>query len=947
MATKKKADRTKGPKKPLWTIPGLEKRCQEMLHEGLLATAPVKDKTKNKAKEDEQYGKFCDAVCGEFAEKLDGRRLTKFALKSRLPKLVWTHKVIEGLKLAIRTNQNLEEYRQEHCGWIPEAMFAKKAKFYRGITDFHATAQFIAGMGRLSTEDLGADAENFEFPNYSYAEPCKVAAGPEWTLAFVNGANIGIAHNRLIAENPVRRALSDAQRRGDAAVVISNGLTMDLKKAAGATKVYRAQVSGLHVKPEHLPPSYQAEAARILRDKPLGKVVYMPTQAKFLAFQDAWHKITHKPDGSPEYTGRVIYPLGHNEEELINSATYDEVRYLTILEQKRLEAEIAAAKSELADAYRADDEDAIEKWERKVEALTQERAMTIITNVSDEDIERRRRRMRALLAKKLQEAIPNCEVVSQGSVHLRVGDHSIKVVIPGNVHINDGLLASYVDESGAEIFRDTMARTVVVCHPYALNHRMVGRDDYDKNGQRDSAEVHVAPMCVDEEYLRNRLRHSTKSVHPISKVLKSEQFQPGVLVFKRTNGIVTGDSFPIAKLDNTKATASNFAYPYPETKYIWVAENTDIHFGSRSREVVWDDETQCFLGSTEAGFRMMRRSGLMERGRMPIHIVTVNDDWTQGNHFETHQQPDPRERPYRDIERYWQERQRELANLLRKGDTEGALQLTREMAKFNLGQFLIRGLDWVQPQMLEVLHRHLDPNIDFYSAVLANAKDSKLVIRGISEINGSGFDNRDVAVINFGSGNHLAATVEDALTEGVFYAEHAKGKLAQLPAWRNDPDFLERHVRAPLYSNQYFAWGTVKAPGGYEWGLNFMNSPARLTSWSDPLAGVVNNDRARGDSAGHQKGRVTLKTFGDKHFFAAVHTPYARYFMCAANTRTDLYGERGFPPNNTGIGFVGLPVDGPDAGPVLVRPIRFNQIRDYFNDPKASFDWEKFLPNAV
>jgi hypothetical protein len=109
---------------------------------------------------------------------------------------------------------------------------------------------------------------------------------------------------------------------------------------------------------------------------------------------------------------------------------------------------------------------------------------------------------------------------------------------------------------------------------------------------------------------------------------------------------------------------------------------------------------------------------------------------------------------------------------------------------------------------------------------------------------------------------------------------------------------------------------------------------------------VVSNDRARGDSAGHQKGRTTLRTFGDKHFFAAVNTPYSIYFMCAANTHTDLYGERGFPPNNTGVGFVGLPADGPDAGPVLIRTLRYDQIRDWFRKPRP-FDWKKFLPNPV
>ena len=92
---------------------------------------------------------------------------------------------------------------------------------------------------------------------------------------------------------------------------------------------------------------------------------------------------------------------------------------------------------------------------------------------------------------------------------------------------------------------------------------------------------------------------------------------------------------------------------------------------------------------------------------------------------------------------------------------------------------------------------------------------------------------------------------------------------------------------------------------------------------------------------------MTLKTYGDKHFFAAVATPYAFYHMCAAGTHTDRYGERGFPPNNTGVSFVGLPVDGPDSGPILLRILPFDVIKDFVEDNPRPFDWDSFLPNPA
>ena len=93
-------------------------------------------------------------------------------------------------------------------------------------------------------------------------------------------------------------------------------------------------------------------------------------------------------------------------------------------------------------------------------------------------------------------------------------------------------------------------------------------------------------------------------------------------------------------------------------------------------------------------------------------------------------------------------------------------------------------------------------------------------------------------------------------------------------------------------------------------------------------------------------GHKTLKIYGDKHFFSAVNTEHAFYHMCAAGTSTDLYGHRGFPPNNTGVSFVGLPADGPEAGPILLRHLHVEHIRKYFEKP-YSFDWAGFLPNPV
>jgi hypothetical protein len=236
--------------------------------------------------------------------------------------------------------------------------------------------------------------------------------------------------------------------------------------------------------------------------------------------------------------------------------------------------------------------------------------------------------------------------------------------------------------------------------------------------------------------------------------------------------------------------------------------------------------------------------------------------------------------------------------------------------------------------------------LDFWNAILAGNVRAGLVLKGVSEHKRELFDARDAGFINCGTGNHTASTLEDNLTDGFIFADKIRTMLLGLPKWHDKKSFLDKAVTASLYGNKFFAWGTVKAPCGYEWGVEFRSDPPRLNSWSDPLMGAVNNDATRGDYGGYMTGRVTLKTYGDKHFFAAVSTRYAYYHMCAAGTHTDPYGERGFPPNNTGVSFVGLPVNGPDSGPILLRTLRVEHIREYFKK-NQKIDWDLFLPNPV
>lgn len=887
----------------------------------------------------------------EFNSQVHG--LTKKSFHAKVNELTWTKDVDKALRDIVGHDLPLKKFAELHSH-IPMKMIEERARWLSGIGTSTNPATFLRGLGRIG-ELEGLD-ENFELPKTSRESPVVIQTGKSNpTILHINGANIGLKHERLIKENVIRRSFVDARQIGDSAIIITNTMDLDVKKAAGPASIFRAFFSGRNINIDILDPSYQAKARRI-KDNPKSlESIYESTSEKLLNILSGWAKISKKLDGSgPEYEGKVYVIFGHNESELIAAAAYWELRRRTMLKWHKLAAEIRLIKSGISSAQkRGLGPSQVKELERGLEALINEQSRTIISNISIEDRQKFYRRALAFVVTKFEEAVPNSKVIGHGSTYIQVDNNKpIKFSIPGHARVGDQLLVEAVRSYGPKLLTGEMPDAEIVCHPTSLNKRYTVRESV-VNGQRGSIQFFVAPIAVDGEFLAEAFRGTGNSAHPIAKAVFSGQFKPGLIRLNYCNGMLSVDDVSIDSLakssNRAPAIVKTIGDTYYNQKFIWVFTATDPHFGSRAREEFWCSSRQQYLGVSDGAIQMMREAGLFE-GKLPAHFYNVNDDWTQGNHFDTHKQPDQHAMSYQKVEKLSNEKFKYIiANL--RSNPERAIELLNDYRLFNLDQFRSRGVDWLQEQIIQVLERHIEPNADFWNALLSNSLRAGLVLKGVSEHENVGpkgekFDQRDVGFINCGTGNHIAATIQDNLTEGFIYADKIRTMLKGMPKWQDKLGFLEKSVVAPLYGNKFFAWGTVKAPGGYEWGLEFRSDPPRMGSWSDPLLGAVKNDSTRADYGKFMTGRVTLKTYGDKHFYSQVVTDYAIYHMCASGTHTDPYGERGFPPNNTGVSFVGLPVNGPDSGPILLRTLRVEHIRDYFKSGKK-IDWSLFLPNPV
>ncbi len=940
-------------------VTGLRKHLEDLVDSHAL--------TKPKQKLEVTLSQILKDVAKQFAATLKEAEivLDRASLVEFLKDIAWTSARESSLKdwLNYTSDSDFEtdvQKWQSHNPQVPLEWVKEKTRWLVGVSKINKPVAMLPGMGRLGDPYSLRRLEEHIFVRNGHENPFRipVAEGRKPEVFHINGANLGLPYNRVIEENPLRCKLAEAEVAGATAVVLTNLFDIAIYKSAGALPMYRAHMSGHITKIESLDPDYQQTVREIMKKRQKGEgndeLVYIAPNEMFVTTLSGLHKIAIRPNkkepekSGPEFSGPIYVILGYRDDELIKTTASWALRYFTIVQHNRYGAELRLIERALAElkkkgATRKD----IRKKEREHRKVLVHYNRTINSNIAPEERRRYERVIRAFFIKSLEETVPNLKVINQGSTVVELGGTIIEFNIPDNVRVSDEHLSKFVNGCGNKILRRHMSPLTVICPPYSLNYRSTVREA-DFKGQRYSVDVVCAPTLVDDLFLREEVRLEIRKVHPAHKAIFREQFVPGSLRIRvmpdaALGNIIAVDELPITRETTTSRKANLYkARDVTKSKYIWVSTATDQHWGSRAKCWIWCDETRTALGMFEAMAYLMRRDGLLKNGAFPVHMFNSNDDVIQGNHYNTERQPDPNQMTYAQIEDYAREMWVRAQEARSKNEF---LRYFDEYQRFTLFQLRVRGIDWVHDQIMEVYDRHVTPNVDFFDAVVHRAVESKLIIRGVGDWKGMPYDRRDIGAINEGTGNHIERTLDRHMPEGALFAHKIQDKLLAVPRWQGKDALIKRLVKAPMEGNIFIGWGTIQAPGGYEWGIDLRSSPASMGSWGDTLLGVVRNDERRGNVSGIFEEKVRLVTFGDKHFHGDVSTPVALYHMCASGTHTDTYGHRGFPPNNTGVSFVGLPADGP-GNPVLRRTLRFDQLQQLVNG-KGPFDWESFLPNPV
>ncbi len=958
----------KNPKKQKASTQTVNKKLLELIETGILL-------------EEKGFDNLHEKITKEFPQNRPDKRKFKnriyaliFARASQKQKAF--NKALQDIvRMKLSDEETIKSFNTIYP-FIPIEFAEKQMKWHQGLNKGRGKklmGKSLPGIGRI---DLSGGIPDFKIPRTSFNKPfaIKTKDPDNWPVMVLNGTNFGLKHAPDIVGNVARKALSDAAARKDEAIILTNFLCFDLKKAGGPAKTARAQILGDNINPELIRDAdYKKVIQHIISEHPVDEIAYRTTEELVNDVLGGWIKVCTKPNNHPEYTGKIYIAIGLNELALICAITYWEIRWWTLKKQKELDNRIAILKKSLTQARKelgqameaarglldkkADEYTKVRGINEELRSLEYQRAITTVSNVATQESQRFFGYAYGKVVEKIESAIPNSKVIGEGTSYFDIGKKIIKIYVPSHIRVSDGLLSDYALGYGPSVLREKNPKAIVVCHPWALQFRATGRET-DHDGQRDSMKVYVAPIAIDDKYLRSELTTLRKKDHPIMKAVYNHTFKSGVLRLRCSNGIIDAEEIPVEALESFKnyprsrvtSKTTGTAVYNRGPKYFWTMLISDQHWGGRSKEFFWVkvNGVQVRLSLAEAVFHMMREQSLFEGNNMRVHFVASPDDPTQSQNVKYRTEPHPQEIPYHLIEKITG---KAMVDAEKIGTKKAFQEAAEKIRRLCLIQFERRASDYIFEQLMQMMDRHIEPNIDFYSAVLRRAQSAKIKITGVGDIavaEFGGYDSRNIGLLNIGTGNHFSRTTQEEMIEGPLYAQRLRDLLLGTEEWKDQKEYINKHVLAPVYGKTCIGWGIVSVDGKHQYGLEVRSAPTNMAGWGDTLKGHVKKDIQRGNYSRIWNGKLpVIKFFGDKHFFGGVSTSYAIYHMSPASVHTDAYGERGFPPNNTGVSFMGVPIDGPDSGPIIWKCLPYDVIKDFVEINPRPFDWQEYLPNPA
>jgi hypothetical protein len=505
-------------------------------------------------------------------------------------------------------------------------------------------------------------------------------------------------------------------------------------------------------------------------------------------------------------------------------------------------------------------------------------------------------------------------------------------------------LDGYMMGAGQRSLEDALPDLALVAGAFNLNARWGVIERMRKN-VKDVTHIWQLPVAIDRNYVRSAKPELLRRASPVERMVWNSDFEPGVLKIVCSGGVWSPEFIPISFFTKRR---SRQAVTDQSTDYMYVAVEGDNHSGSSAKLWLDDPRTGRHVPLEVAFSEIMMRS-FTEKGRqLPIVVCANVGDNLQGHHFPTQQNRHPRLRGYAEAEINILKR---IDSARNSNDPSRLKEVLASLGDISLEQFRLHGEHWPMTQLEDFYRLSIERRLDFFAEVLKRNQRAGVKIRGIEEVlsgEKGAEDGRDIGVINWVGGNHFERTVLGELSEGPLYRNYLAALLSGHKSIKFSMDELRKMVRAPLYGNLPVGYGLISAQGGYEWGLHMRHDLTKNSGQNaDRLSKVMRNAAQRGDYPEIFTGRYWIWLNGDVHFYNAAFGRSKMIIICGTGTEGDSFGDMtGFRKSNAGTVVVGIPVDGPDSGPIRIIPFPHNFLSAYLKKP-WKIDWEKVFPNAI
>ncbi len=941
----------KETRKPQEISQQIEKELNELLQQGFLVN------TKSGAIP--KLFQICQSKVGE-GETKPNFLASEEDFKKKVDDLIWDKDALSFLKELVRGGTvDLSPAYKQLNGRIPKKMIDEKARNVKGITPGGKEKQatlFEAGIGRIATN---AEVERIqkegviELKNYTLTNPFHLPARGKdnFHILFINGPHLGFEYNRVLDENSLRNLFRHAKRIGADAIVITAGLMwMDMKKSSGRLTTHRALYSGLDFEPTVLDPDYREEAVKIRKTLPPDKISFVSKRQRVINALGGYKKVTAHKNGSQLAADIPVFIIfGYPEEEMIETAAHEHLRYLKTCMENDARHKRNAKEAELVYALKqsgGEETEDVTSLRGEVEELLRiEKLKSANTNIDPSEHKRFVPIIRTLLASWYEKAIPNAKVIGQGTIVCESGGRTAMVCQADNERPTEADITGLIKSVGQLDLSGALTDAILGAGAYNLNARWSARECM-RGTEPDQVQVWQLPVFVDRDYVLGAKHELIKKGSPIEELIMDGSFEPGAFIWGMTDGVWDSHPLPISMFTQRyPKTSTHSGFPKEIIHYV----EGDQHSGNPAKEYVWDAREKRMLPMEVAASEIFMRE-FVEKGKpLPFHSHSSHGDSTQGRHFPTEQNRHPQHESMGVLEA-------ESAELLKRisdGSISGEelkLASSKMITRLNR-QVRLRGEHWYEQQVEDFIDHSVEARAKFFLEILKTGTLAKLKTRGIAQVlsgNDNAWDRRDIGLVNFLDGNHGQKTTEGTFAEAWLFARIC---LLSVFAEDNCPftkEELRRLVRAPIWGNIASGYGLVSASGGYEWGLHLRHDPTRKSGQDgDPLAGAMKNLAERGDYGFIFNKHDFITIVGDQHRYAAAYGPHKMVFNNACGTHGDSYGDDwGFSKANLGGMIICIPVEGPGAGPVRMIPISHVFIRKYMAEPWP-INWERIFPNPA